>query len=134
MQSIFKDQITDKFLFVIQRVELALDRTAGVADCDDLLRSPDGVDLYDATCMRIQTIGETLKQIDSETKEKLLINYPEIPWRKVFAMRNIISHEYLSVDPEIITDIIKHNLPPLLVVLHRIMDDLNAGKHDAVFG
>lgn len=49
-------------------------------------------------------------------------------------MRNIISHEYLSVDPEIITDIIKHNLPPLLVVLHRIMEDLNAGKHDAVFG
>lgn len=134
MQSIFKDQITDKFLFVRQRVELALDRTAGVADCDDLLRSPDGVDLYDATCMRIQTIGETLKQIDSETKEKLLINYPEIPWRKVFAMRNIISHEYLSVDPEIITDIIKHNLPPLLVVLHRIVEDLNAGKHDAVFG
>ena len=134
MQSIFKDQITDKFLFVIQRVELALDRTAGVADCDDLLRSPDGVDLNDATCMRIQTIGETLKQIDSETKEKLLINYPEIPWRKVFAMRNIISHEYLSVDPEIITDIIKHNLPPLLVVLHRIVEDLNAGKHDAVFG
>ena len=134
MKSIFKDQITDKFLFVIQRVELALDRTAGVADCDDLLRSPDGVDLYDATCMRIQTIGETLKQIDSETKEKLLINYPEIPWRKVFAMRNIISHEYLSVDPYIITDIIKHNLPPFLVVLHRIMEDLNAGKHDAVFG
>ena len=102
MQSIFKDQITDKFLFVIQRVELALDRTAGVADCDDLLRSPDGV--------------------------------PEIPWRKVFAMRNIISHEYLSVDPEIITDIVKHNLSPLLVVLYRIQDDLNAGKHDAIFG
>lgn len=134
MQSIFKDQITDKFLFVIQRVELALKRTAGVADFDDLLRTPEGTDLFDATCMRIQIIGETLKQIDAETKEKLLINYPEIPWRKVFAMRNIISHEYLSVDPEIITDIVKHNLSPLLIVLHCIQDDLNAGKHDAIFG
>lgn len=134
MQSIFKDQITDKLLFVIQRVELALKRTAGVADCDDLLRTPEGADLFDATCMRIQTIGETLKQIDAETKERLLANYPEIPWRKVFAMRNIISHEYLSVDPEIITDIVKHNLSPLLVVLHRIQDDLNEGKHDAIFG
>ena len=123
MQFIFKDQITDKLLFVIQRVELALKRTSDVADCDDLLRTPEGVDLFDATCMRIQTIGETLKQIDTETKEKLLVYYP-----------GIISHEYLSVDPEIITDIVKHNLSPLLVVLYRIQDDLNAGKHDAIFG
>ena len=76
MQFIFKDQITDKLLFVIQRVELALKR-----NCDDLLRTPEGVDLFDATCMRIQTIGETLKQIDTETKEKLLVYYPGIPWR-----------------------------------------------------
>ena len=62
MQFIFKDQITDKLLFVIQRFELALKRTSDVADCDDLLRTPEGVDLFDATCMRIQTIGETLKQ------------------------------------------------------------------------
>ena len=158
MQFIFKDQITDKLLFVIQRFELALKRTSDVADCDDLLRTPEvdnlgkrytlgkvadcddllrtpeGVDLFDATCMRIQTIGEALKQIDTETKEKLLVYYPGIPWRKIFAMRNIISHEYLSVDPEIITDIVKHNLSPLLVVLYRIQDDLNAGKHDAIFG
>ena len=134
MQFIFKDQITDKLLFVIQRVELALKRTSDVADCDDLLRTPEGVDLFDATCMRIQTIAETLKQIDTETKEKLLVYYPGIPWRTIFAMQNIISHEYLSVDPEIITDIVKHNLSPLLVVLYRIQDDLNAGKHDAIFG
>jgi len=29
--------------------------------------------------MRIQTIGEALKQIDTETKEKLLVYYPGIP-------------------------------------------------------
>ena len=62
MQFIFKDQITDKLLFVIQRFELALKRTSDVADCDDLLRTPEGVDLFDATCMRKQTIGEALKQ------------------------------------------------------------------------
>ena len=75
MQFIFKDQITDKLLFVIQRFELALKRTSDVADCDDLLRTPEGVDLFDATFMRIQT----LKQIDTETKEKLLVYYPGIP-------------------------------------------------------
>ncbi len=48
-------------------------------------------------------------------------------------MRNLISHEYLLLDPEIITDIVKHNLSPLLTVLYRIADNLNAGKHDAIF-
>lgn len=60
-------------------LKLALKRTSDVADCDDLLRTPEGVDLFDATCVRIQTIGETLKQIDTETKEKLLVYYPGIP-------------------------------------------------------
>ena len=126
MQFIFKDQITDKLLFVIQRFELALKRTSDVADCDDLLRTPEGVDLFDATCMRIQTIGETLKQIDTETKEKLLVYYPGIPWRKIFAMRNIISHEYLSIDPEEIFKIVKVHLPGLLLAIQQIRNDIAA--------
>lgn len=133
MQSISKSRILDKLLFVIQRVELTIERTMTVNDLGNLLLSPDGVDLFDATCMRVQTIGETLKQIDVETKNRLLIYYTDIPWRKVFAMRNLISHEYLLLDPEIITDIVKHNLSPLLTVLYRIADNLNAGKHDAIF-
>ena len=44
-----------------------------------MICTPEGVDLFDATCVRIQTIGETLKQIDTETKEKLLVYYPGIP-------------------------------------------------------
>ena len=79
MQFIFKDQITDKLLFVIQRFELALKRTSDVADCDDLLRTPEGVDLFDATCMNGLCLREALKQIDTETKEKLLVYYPGIP-------------------------------------------------------
>ena len=126
MQFIFKDQITDKLLFVIQRFELALKRTSDVADCDDLLRTPEGVDLFDATCMRIQTIGEALKQIDTETKEKLLVYYPGIPWRKIFAMRNIISHEYLSIDPEEIFKIVKVHLPGLLLAIQQIRNDIAA--------
>lgn len=133
MQSISKDKTIDKLLFVIKRTELALVRSVDVEDFNVLLCSLAGADLFDATCMRIQTIGESLKQIDVETEGRLLENYPEIPWRKVFAMRNIISHEYAIVDPGIITDIVKNNLQPLLNILHRIADDINAGKHDALF-
>lgn len=91
MRSIFKEAIADKLLFVVKRITLAVERTSDIMDANDFLLSPSGMDLFDATCMRIQTIGETLKQVDSETQGQVLVNYPEIPWRKVFAMRNILS-------------------------------------------
>lgn len=133
MQSIFKETIADKLLFVVKRITLATERTSDIKDANDFLLSPSGMDLFDATCMRIQTIGETLKQVDSETRGQMLVNYPEIPWRKVFAMRNILSLEYLSVDPNIILDILKNNLLPLQEVLHRVLKDVENGKYDSLF-
>ena len=91
------------------------------------------MDLFDATCMRIQTIGEVLKQVDTETKGQILENYQEIPWRKVFAMRNILSHEYLSLDPDIILDILRNNLLPLEDELLRVLKDIDEGRYDELF-
>ena len=120
--------------FVEERINTTIEGCGSVVSVNDFLASPDKMDIFDATCMRLQTIGETVKNIDNLTNHELLINYAGTPWRSIIGLRNIISHEYLSVDPEIITDIVKHNLSPLLVVLYRIQDDLNAGKHDAIFG
>jgi len=40
------------------------------------------------TCsMRLQIVGELLKQIDVATSGKLLTHYPEIAWRSVFGLR-----------------------------------------------
>lgn len=133
MQSIFKEAIADKLLFVVKRITLAVERTSDIMDANDFLLPPSGMGLFDATCMRIQTIGETLKQVDSETQGQVLVNYPEIPWRKVFAMRNIPSPEYLSVDPNIILDILKNNLLHLQEVLHRVLKDVDNGKYDVLF-
>jgi len=134
MQSISNADILDMLLFVEERINTTIERCGSVISVNDFLASPDKMDIFDATCMRLQTIGETVKNIDNLTNHELLINYAGTPWRSIIGLRNIISHEYLSVDPEIITDIVKHNLSPLLVVLYRIQDDLNAGKHDAIFG
>ncbi|MCM0722258.1 DUF86 domain-containing protein [Parabacteroides sp. AM58-2XD] len=52
--------------------------------------------------MRLQIIGENIKKIDECTNGELLLKSSEIPWRKVIALRNFISHEYANVDEEII--------------------------------
>ena len=108
--------------FLTMKAEQAVERTANITDYRQFLASPDAMDLFDATVLRVQVVGEMLKQIDDKTERKLLRpNYPEIPWKSVFGMRNFISHEY-SMD-----------FPQLILVLHRIIDDLRSGRYDGGF-
>ncbi len=116
------------------KAEQAVERTANITDYRQFLASPDAMDLFDATVLRVQVVGEMLKQIDDKTERKLLRpNYPEIPWKSVFGMRNFISHEYSMVNPEKIFYTVKQDFPQLILVLHRIIDDLRSGRYDGGF-
>ena len=48
-------------------------------------------------------------------------------------MRNILSHEYLSLDPDIILDILRNNLLPLEDELLRVLKDIDEGRYDELF-
>lgn len=125
MQSMSKADISDMFQFVEERITLTIERCCGISSVDDFLSSPDKMDTFDATCMRLQTIGEVIKNIDNLTNHELLANYKDTPWKSIIGLRNIISHEYLSVDPEEIFRIVKIHLPKLLPVIVQVKNDLN---------
>ena len=65
--------------------------------------------LKDAVIRRIEIIGEAMNSIPESFTEQ----YPEIPWREIVAMRNIIVHEYFGVMDERIWDVIKRDIPKL---------------------
>ena len=112
--------------FVEERINTTIERCGSVISVNDFLASPDKMDIFDATCMRLQTIGETVKNIDNLTNHELLINYAGTPWRSIIGLRNIISHEYLSIDPEEIFKIVKVHLPGLLIAIQQIRNDIAA--------
>jgi uncharacterized protein with HEPN domain len=60
-----------------------------------------------ATVKQIEIIGEATNHISNDTKEK----YPEVRWRQIVGLRNILVHEYFSVDSAIIWDIVENDLP-----------------------
>ncbi|MEQ2517611.1 MULTISPECIES: HepT-like ribonuclease domain-containing protein [Bacteroides] len=126
MQFISNADILDMLLFVEERINTTIERCSSVISVNDFLASPDKMDIFDATCMRLQTIGETIKNIDNLTNHKLLINYAGTPWRSIIGLRNIISHEYLSIDPEEIFKIVKVHLPKLLLAIQLIRNDIAA--------
>lgn len=131
MRSISKERIADMLRFVERQITFTIETTQKVESSDDFLMSQDAMVLYNSTCMCLQTNGETLKQIDDLT-DKLLLreHYPEIPWRAVFGIRNIISHEYAATDPDIVLQTVKRDLMPLLSVVSKVITDIEKGAHD----
>ena len=131
MQSTSKEELTDLLRFVERQTAFAIRTTEKVKTYHDFLTSDEAMVLFNSTCMCLQSIGETIKQVDERTNKKFFLLYPETPWKQIIGMRNIISHEYLSVDPELVFSIVKEELNPLLESMRHILADIDAGLRDA---
>ncbi len=66
----------------------------------------------------VELIGEAASHVAQETREE----YSQIPWASVTGMRHRLIHEYDTVDLDILWDTIKHDLPPLLSNLEKIVE------------
>lgn len=123
MQFISKPEIKDLLRFIEQQIVFTIQTTEKVKSIDDFLLSQNGMILFNSTCMCLQSIGEVIRQLDDKTKGELFCHYPQTPWKQIIGMRNIISHEYLSVDPNLILDIVKEELQPLLGSIRLILKE-----------
>jgi uncharacterized protein with HEPN domain len=57
----------------------------------------------------IQILGEAAAKLSDEFQEK----HPEIPWFKIIGMRNILVHDYFSIDIEAVWSVVENDLPVL---------------------
>ena len=105
-------------------IEKLQERTKKVCNVDDFLGSSDGIILLDATCMLLIAIGESLKNLDKVTHGELLPTYPNIPWKQVKGLRDIISHHYFDVDADQIFWIVCNEIAPLKTAINFFIDKL----------
>ena len=118
-----KSQIIESLLKkIFQTVERILANSETITSPSFYLLTPSGMERLESTCMLLIAIGEGVKGVDKLTDKKLLSFYPEMDWKGVMGMRDIIAHHYF--DAEIVYDVIKHDLPKLKDVLQQIIDDL----------
>lgn len=75
---------------------------------------------FDAVAYNLQMIGEAVKNIPDD----LRACYPQIEWRKIAGLRDILAHAYFSVDDEIIWDIVQTKLTGLRECITMMKADL----------
>lgn len=76
--------------------------------------------IVDAVVRNLEIIGEAARQIPEEVRGR----YPDIPWRRVVGLRNIVVHEYFAVDLEVVWSVVRENLPHLKQALQQMLTDL----------
>ncbi|MCD6461338.1 MAG: DUF86 domain-containing protein [Thermoplasmata archaeon] len=73
-----------------------------------------------AVIRAIEIIGEAVKNVPAEIREK----YPDIPWKGMAGMRDIVIHSYFGVDTKIIWDTIKRRIPETKPLFEKILEDM----------
>ena len=66
----------------------------------------------------LEIIGEATKKIPSEFRNK----YPDINWRDMAGMRDVLIHDYLGVNYNIVWDVVVNHIPQLFDKLEEIIE------------
>ena len=80
--------------------------------------------IQDAVLRRLEIIGEAVKNLPLEFREK----YPDIDWKKIAGLRDVLIHAYFGVNLERVWVIAKDDLPDLKKKIKKILDEMERDK------
>ncbi len=81
-------------------------------------------DAFDADRKTVDAVERNLEIIGEATAnlpDEVLARWPEVPWRYMKGVRNLLAHEYFGVDVGIIWQTIQEDLPAITPLLHKVL-------------
>ncbi len=79
----------------------------------------EAVQIQDAVLRRLEIIGEAANRLSPEFKA----HHPEIPWRTIVDLRNVLIHQYMGVKLDRVWEVIQERLPEL----RRVVEEARKG-------
>ena len=100
-----------------ERIGRILEFTAGGRE--NFLDSPI---IQDAVLRNFEVIGEAVKQLSAEIKAR----YSDVNWRDVAGLRDVLIHNYIGVNLDMVWHIIQDDLPILERTINAMRTDLES--------
>ena len=72
-----------------------------------------------AVVRAVQLVGQAAHRVSAE----LQAAHPEIPWREMIGMRNVVVHDYADVDLSLVWKTVREDLPGLIERLNTILEE-----------
>jgi uncharacterized protein with HEPN domain len=76
--------------------------------------------IRDATIRNLQVLTESTQRLSGDFKQQ----HSDINWQGMAGFRNVLVHGYLSIDLELVWDVIKHQIPELRRKLQEVFRGL----------
>lgn len=80
--------------------------------------------VQDAVIRNLQTLAESTQRLSGPLKATAT----GVPWRAIAGFRNVLTHGYLGLDPEVIWSVVEQDLPGLAEAVARLQTGLDEGK------
>ncbi|MDZ4725866.1 MAG: DUF86 domain-containing protein [Leptospira sp.] len=97
---------------ILQSVNRILEYIAGISETD----FDANYLVQDAVIRQLEIIGEATKRLSDELRTA----NPQIPWKDMAGMRDVLIHDYLNVDLNIVWKTAKQYIPPLKVQIEQL--------------
>jgi uncharacterized protein with HEPN domain len=75
--------------------------------------------IQDAVIRNFEIIGEATKRLSPELRSQ----YSDVPWQQMAGLRDVLIHDYLKVNLNLVWQIIEHNLSDLKRQVTAIMEN-----------
>ena len=80
--------------------------------------------IQDGVVGNLEVIGEAVKNIPEGIKDKK----PEVEWKKIAGLRDILIHDYFGIDEDIVWDAVKNKLPELKEKIIEILSEIEGAS------
>ena len=74
-----------------------------------------------AVVKSIEIIGEAVKKFPDD----LRVQHPQVPWKAIAGMRDILVHEYWGIDVNIVWATVQEQIQPMKAVIIEIIETLS---------